>query len=128
MTNVQLAYKMKAMPLFEDDFLLACPPDHPLASRSPLRSADLKGESLLLLEEGHCLRDHALSACKIASQDTIAADQVAYDEDALVLAVQSFKGGASRVRPSPSSPTRDTTRWRARTTSSSIPSRASRIP
>ena len=59
------AEKVETMPLFEDDFLLACPPDHPLASRAPLRGADLKGESLLLLEEGHCLRDHALEACNL---------------------------------------------------------------
>ena len=50
------AEQVETMPLFEDDFLLACPPDHPLASRSPLRSADLTGESLLLLRG---LGDHA---------------------------------------------------------------------
>ena len=52
--------------------MLACPTGHPLAARANLRSADLRGESLLLLEEGHCLRDHALEACKLRdSQVTV---------------------------------------------------------
>ena len=53
------AEQVETMSLFEDDFLLACLDSHPLAKRTVLKSADLKGESLLLLEEGHCLRDHA---------------------------------------------------------------------
>ncbi len=57
--------QVETMSLFEDDFFLACPDSHPLANRTVLKSADLKGESLLLLEEGHCLRDHALEACKL---------------------------------------------------------------
>ena len=59
------AEQVETMCLFEDDFLLACPDSHPLATRATLKSADLRGESLLLLEEGHCLRDHALEACKL---------------------------------------------------------------
>ena len=62
----------ETMPLFADEFLLACPESHPLATRSRLTSADLRGEALLLLEEGHCLRDHALEACELRdSQLTI---------------------------------------------------------
>ena len=59
------AEQVETMSLFEDDFLLACPDSHPLTTRASLKSADLRGESLLLLEEGHCLRDHALEACKL---------------------------------------------------------------
>ena len=66
------AEQVETMTLFEDDFFLACPPEHPLARRSKLRSADLRGEPLLLLEEGHCLREHALEACKLRdSQITV---------------------------------------------------------
>ena len=39
------AEQVETMALLEDEFLLACPKDHPLASRAPLRSADLRGES-----------------------------------------------------------------------------------
>ena len=35
-----------------------------------VKQTQLQGESLLLLEEGHCLRDHALEACKLEKRDT----------------------------------------------------------
>ena len=47
----------------DDEFLLVVPKDHPLSTRAHLAPADLAGEDLLLLEDGHCLRDHALSVC-----------------------------------------------------------------
>lgn len=49
--------------LGQDEFLFACGPDHPLSGRAALAPEDLTGEPLLLLEDGHCLRDHALAAC-----------------------------------------------------------------
>lgn len=54
---------VEAEPLFEEEFLLAMAPDHPLASRHGVRIDDVNEEELLLLEDGHCLRDHALAAC-----------------------------------------------------------------
>lgn len=53
-------------PLFEEPFLLAVPDGHPLARRKALRLDDLADESLLLLEDGHCLRDQALEVCQLA--------------------------------------------------------------
>jgi len=53
--------------LFEEPFVLAVPDDHPLAHRKArLKLADLEDESLLLLEDGHCLRDQALELCQLA--------------------------------------------------------------
>ncbi len=52
--------------LFEEPFLLAVPEHHPLAARKQLRLEDLADQSLLLLEEGHCLRDQALAVCQLA--------------------------------------------------------------
>jgi LysR family hydrogen peroxide-inducible transcriptional activator len=49
-----------------DPFLLACRQDHPLAALPEVRAADLPGHELLLLEDGHCLRDHVLAACRLA--------------------------------------------------------------
>lgn len=46
-----------------DPFVLAVPEDHRLASTAMASAADLLGERLLLLEEGHCLRDQALAFC-----------------------------------------------------------------
>lgn len=48
---------------FDDEFLLAAPDAHELASGSALRLADLAEHELLLLGDGHCLRDHVLTAC-----------------------------------------------------------------
>lgn len=47
----------------EDPLWLAFPRGHALAARERITRADLRGQELLLLEEGHCLRDHALGAC-----------------------------------------------------------------
>ncbi|CAA7627002.1 hydrogen peroxide-inducible genes activator [Magnetospirillum sp. SS-4] len=56
---------MEMVPLATDPFLLACRPDHPLAAKDAITGADLAGAELLLLEEGHCLREHALAACSL---------------------------------------------------------------
>jgi LysR family hydrogen peroxide-inducible transcriptional activator len=54
-------------PLFEEPFVLAVPHSHRLAARNaPLTLGDLDHEHLLLLEEGHCLRDQALDVCRLA--------------------------------------------------------------
>jgi len=49
--------------LYDEPFLLAVPERHALASRSQARVGDLESETLLLLEDGHCLRDQALAVC-----------------------------------------------------------------
>lgn len=49
--------------LFEESFTVALHAAHPLARRKALKPADLDGETLLLLEDGHCLRDQALEVC-----------------------------------------------------------------
>lgn len=54
---------LEHMILFEDVFLVAMPADHPLASKETLKINDLKKERILLLEEGHCLRDQSLEVC-----------------------------------------------------------------
>jgi LysR family transcriptional regulator, hydrogen peroxide-inducible genes activator len=53
-------------PLFEEEFVLAVPAGHHLAATTERASLSLlAGESLLLLEDGHCLRDQALSVCQM---------------------------------------------------------------
>ncbi len=54
----------EVVPLFEDPFFLAVGHDHPLAKRKSVRTDDLTGHKLLLLDEGHCLRDQALAVCR----------------------------------------------------------------
>ena len=58
---------LHAEPLFREDFVLAVPSDHPLAAEAgPVPVSALADEPVLLLEEGHCLRDQALSVCSQA--------------------------------------------------------------
>jgi len=52
--------------LFAEAFLVAMPEHHRLTARKRLKIGDLSGEKLLLLEEGHCLRDQALEVCERA--------------------------------------------------------------
>lgn len=52
--------------LFDEPFLLAVPARHPFAKRRRIDVTDLAAQELLLLEEGHCLRDQALSVCQTA--------------------------------------------------------------
>ncbi|RMD90511.1 MAG: hydrogen peroxide-inducible genes activator [Alphaproteobacteria bacterium] len=60
--------EVEEMALFEDPFYAAYPPgDDPLPEA--VRTEDLDGQTLLLLEEGHCLRDHALAACSLPGVD-----------------------------------------------------------
>lgn len=54
---------LSAKALYDEPFVVAAPADHPLASRKQLKVADLQGATLLLLEDGHCLRDQALDVC-----------------------------------------------------------------
>jgi len=57
---------LEARELYREAFSVALPEHHALAARHSVRVADLKGEKLLLLEEGHCLRDQALEVCSRA--------------------------------------------------------------
>jgi len=50
-------------PLYEEPFVVALPEKHRLASHATIRRGDIEGETLLLLEDGHCLRDQALEVC-----------------------------------------------------------------
>ena len=52
--------------LFEEPFLLAVANNHPLADRKQVGVSDMQGQSVLLLEDGHCLRDQALEVCHLA--------------------------------------------------------------
>src|SRR5262245_19979701 len=54
--------------LFKDRFLLAAPAGEPIPRR-PLNAKDVDQRRLILLEEGHCLRDQALAFCATKRRD-----------------------------------------------------------
>lgn len=60
---------IETMPIADDPFLVVYPPHRPPSNGSgpaePVKPGDIEFENLLLLEEGHCLRDQALAACDL---------------------------------------------------------------
>lgn len=58
----------ETLPLFQDQFYLACREDSKIVDPEHYDLNALKPESILLLEDGHCLRDHTLSACHLISE------------------------------------------------------------
>lgn len=56
------------LPLFDEDFVLVTPQGHPLAGRADIPREALRELRLLLLDEGHCLRDQALDVCREAGR------------------------------------------------------------
>ncbi|GGY51623.1 hydrogen peroxide-inducible genes activator [Parvularcula lutaonensis] len=73
----------------EDPFYLVCRKDHPLADREKVVTNELLGEPLMLLEDGHCLRDHALSACRLPERQAGGA----FAATSLFTLVQMVKSG-----------------------------------
>jgi LysR family transcriptional regulator, hydrogen peroxide-inducible genes activator len=49
--------------LYDEPFMVAVPSTHPLAARSSISAEELKQETMLLLGNGHCFRDHVLEVC-----------------------------------------------------------------
>jgi LysR family transcriptional regulator, hydrogen peroxide-inducible genes activator len=50
-------------PLYDEPFFAAVPRSHPLAQQSSVTADELKNETMLLLGNGHCFRDHVLEVC-----------------------------------------------------------------
>ncbi len=61
--------EIEQIALFDDPFSLALPHDHALSGENSVDIEALQGQRLLLLEEGHCLRDQATSVCQLAGID-----------------------------------------------------------
>ncbi len=76
--------------VYDEDFVLALPPAHPLAGKRRVSPAALSQLPLLLLDEGHCLRDQALDVCRDAGVRPELADTRAAS---LTTAVQCVAGG-----------------------------------
>lgn len=55
--------KLESKGFWTERFFVAIPTDHPLSQGGAIKAKTLPADELMLLEEGHCFRDHALSAC-----------------------------------------------------------------
>ncbi|MER6084072.1 LysR substrate-binding domain-containing protein [Streptomyces sp. NPDC001833] len=78
------------LPLFDEDFVLVTPLGHPLGGRDGIAREALKELNLLLLDEGHCLRDQALDICREAGREDVAVTTTAAG---LATLVQLVAGG-----------------------------------
>jgi LysR family hydrogen peroxide-inducible transcriptional activator len=58
---------LESQELYKEPFSVAVPASHRLAQRASVKVDDLANETLLLLEDGHCLRDQALDICSSTS-------------------------------------------------------------
>ncbi|MGC4932719.1 hydrogen peroxide-inducible genes activator [Gordonia sp. DT30] len=78
------------IPMYDEDFVLALPAGHPLGGRKRVDPSTLADLPLLLLDEGHCLRDQALEVCRLAG---VSPDLGQTRAASLATAVQCVEGG-----------------------------------
>ena len=83
------AENVASMHLFYDEFLFAYPKSQPPSASGKMSTADLKEQELLLLEDGHCLRDHALEACSLKGSEV----KIPYQATSLNTIVQMVANG-----------------------------------
>ncbi len=77
----------ETLPILRDEFVVALPKGHPLAARTRIPADALARERMLLLEDGHCLRDQALAVCGLG------AEQEGFAATSLHTLVQMVAGG-----------------------------------
>ena len=75
--------------ILEDEFLFACERTHALAGSGEVSLEALAGERLLLLEEGHCLRGHALDVCRMGDRRA----RAQFEASSLLTLVQMVAAG-----------------------------------
>jgi LysR family hydrogen peroxide-inducible transcriptional activator len=75
LVSLPVAYKgFESMVLFEEPFWFACAVDHRLASNAPIGEAEMQEADMLVLTEGHCMRDQMLSICNAAQVEVAGGD------------------------------------------------------
>jgi LysR family hydrogen peroxide-inducible transcriptional activator len=79
--------------LFEDLFLLAVPAADPRAEKTKIAAEDIDQSRLILLEDGHCLRDQALAFCATARGRTTGAAGTAFGASSLTTVMQMVASG-----------------------------------
>jgi LysR family transcriptional regulator, hydrogen peroxide-inducible genes activator len=83
-----------AIAMFEDLFLLAVPAGDPRSDATPVAAVDIDQSRLILLEDGHCLRDQALAFCATAARGRSAgAGGTVFGASSLNTVMQMVAGG-----------------------------------
>ncbi len=65
---------MMLAPLYDEDFVVTVPSNHPWAERDTINRDEVQSENLLLLGQGHCLRDQILAVCPERNRRNITTD------------------------------------------------------
>jgi LysR family hydrogen peroxide-inducible transcriptional activator len=81
--------KMQSEIFWHENFRVALPKSHPLATADFLSTKNLPKDELLLLEEGHCLSDHTLAACKLSGLES----STRFQGTSLYTLIQMVAGG-----------------------------------
>lgn len=84
---------LASMTLGDDAFWVAVPRSHALAKKKTISPADLPVDELLMLEDGHCLRDHALAACDLSSLKTGARESGNFESSSLYTLAEMVANG-----------------------------------
>ncbi|MBS0247252.1 MAG: LysR family transcriptional regulator [Proteobacteria bacterium] len=84
---------VETLPLFDDAFLLAVPADDPLPARGRVGVRDVDQRRLILLEEGHCLRDQALAFCAPRRSEPAAGQPASLGATSLSTVMQMVANG-----------------------------------
>jgi len=77
----------------EDALLATTPRNHRLAAQDRIDTEDMEGEELILLEDGHCLREHALAACSLDAPRGTPEGESAFAATSLHTVVQMVGSG-----------------------------------
>ncbi|MBX7249454.1 MAG: hydrogen peroxide-inducible genes activator [Caulobacteraceae bacterium] len=91
---IALPYDMSGLQwahVSDDELLAAAPANHRIAGASRVTAKELEGDDLILLEDGHCLRDHALAACGLNPPK--ASDEESFAATSLPTLVQMVSSG-----------------------------------
>ncbi|HKW12877.1 MAG TPA: LysR substrate-binding domain-containing protein, partial [Candidatus Krumholzibacteria bacterium] len=83
---------LEEIPIFQDELLVAAPDGHRIEQSVPLHVGDLRRDELILMHEGHCLRDHTLQLCGKSGSEAEAAHAASIES--MKLMVQARAGCA----------------------------------
>jgi len=84
--------KLESTLISEEQFWVALPKNDPLADQATISADELPMERLLLLEDGHCMRDHAISACR-GGNALSAQTRAAFQGTSLYTLIEMVSGG-----------------------------------
>lgn len=81
------------IPLYTEDFAIAVEEDHPLAGRDDVTLSELDQLDMLLMDDGHCLRDQIMDLCRTANLDVAGMTDTVTRASSLTTIIQLVAAG-----------------------------------